>query len=67
MPKIKVVGKLPKDYYSKINTKMRSKNNLGGSFYDNFKIQLKNNNRHIINHKILKELKFKNYNIKNDI
>ncbi len=67
LPKIKVVGKLPKDYYSKINTKMRSKNNLGGSFYDNFKIQLKNNNRHIINHKILKELKFKNYNIKNDI
>ena len=67
MPKIKVVGKLPNDYYSKINAKMRNKNNFKGTFYDNFKIQLKNNNRHIINHKILRDLKFKNYNIKNDI
>ena len=67
LPKIKVVGKLPNDYYSKINAKMRNKNNFKGTFYDNFKIQLKNNNRHIINHKILRDLKFKNYNIKNDI
>lgn len=67
LPKIKVVGILPKDYFNKINDKMRSKKNFGGTFYDNFKIQLKNNNRHIINHKILKDLKFKNYNVKNDI
>ena len=67
LPKIKVQGKEPSDYLKKMTAKLSSKKNLGGTFYKYFKLQYKNNNRHTINHKLLKDLKFKNFNIRNDI
>ncbi len=67
LPKLKVQGRLPSDYLKKINVKLSSKKNLKGTFYDSFKFQYKNNNRHTTNHKLLKYLKLKNFNVRNDI
>jgi len=67
LPKIPVAGLVPKNYYRIINSNLKNSKKLKGSFYDSFKYQFKYNNRHSINHQILKDLKLKNFEIKNDI
>ena len=67
LPKIKVAGLMPKNYMKIMNSNLNNQKNLRGSFYDGFKYQFKHNNRHTVNHQILRDLKFKNFKIKNDI
>lgn len=69
LPKVKVSGTrfMPKNYLKIMNYNLNYKKNLKGSFYEGFKYQLKHNNRHTVNHQIIRDLKFKDFNIKNDI
>ena len=67
LPKMKSQGKMPANFIEEFNKNLISNKSLKGSFYDSFKFQFKNNNRHTINLQLLKNLKLKDFNLKNDI
>ena len=58
---------MSENYLIKLNKLFKQKKAYSGSFYKSFKYQIKYNNRHSINHKVLEKLNLKKYNIKNDI
>ncbi len=67
LPKRATLEKMSENYLIKLNKLFKQKKAYSGSFYKSFKYQIKYNNRHSINHKVLENLNLKKYNIKNDI